>query len=83
MREGPSPTMARTATSSHNPAPASSVSCTCNSKLSSLLHTQATPPCAQAVLESAGARLVMIATLPCAAALRAKLKPATPLPITI
>ena len=32
MRAGPSPTMVRTAASSHNPAPAWSVSWTCNSK---------------------------------------------------
>src|SRR5690606_13540900 len=46
------------------------------------LMTQATPPCAKEVFESARARLVMMATEPCAAALRAKLNPAMPLPRT-
>ena len=73
--------MVRTAASSQSPAPALSVSWTCSSKLSSSLHTQATPPCAQAVLVSADARLVMMATRPCAAALRANVSPATPLPM--
>ncbi len=81
MRAGPSPTMVRTAASSHKPAPALSVSWTCSSKESSSLQTHATPPCAQAVLESAGARLVMMATRPCVAALSAKVSPATPLPM--
>ncbi len=83
MRAGPSLTMVRTAASSHSPAPASSVSSTCESTVSSLLQTHATPPCAQAVLESAGARLVTMATRPCAAAFSAKVSPATPLPMTI
>ena len=79
---GPSITIVRTAASSHRPAPASSVSCTCSSNESSSLVTQAIPPCAQAVFESAPLRFVITATEPCAAAFKAKVSPAMPLPMT-
>src|SRR5213076_1474514 len=59
-----------------------SVSRTCSSNESSLLVTQAIPPCAQAVLVSEPLRLVITATEPCFAAFNAKLRPAIPLPIT-
>src|ERR1051326_3403954 len=54
----------------------------CSSKESSVLVTQATPPCAHAVLESTPLRFVIIATRPCLAALIAKVRPAIPLPMT-
>src|SRR5882724_13621256 len=82
MRCGPSVTMVRTTRSSHRPAPASSVSRTCNSNESSSLVTQAIPPCAQAVFVSEPLRFVITATEPCFAALSAKLSPAMPLPTT-
>ena len=82
MRPGPSRTMLRTTASSHSPAPAVSVSCTCDSMLSVSSVTHAIPPCAQAVFDSAFAFFVMIATVPCFAAFSAKLSPASPLPIT-
>src|SRR5262249_21268603 len=70
-----------TAAGSQRPAPASSVSRICRSKESSLLVTQATPPCAQAVLESTPLRLVTIATRPFLAVLIANVRPAIPLPM--
>src|SRR6267378_4343152 len=82
MRSGPSVTIVRTTASSHRPAPASSVSRTCNSNESSSLVTQAIPPCAQAVFVSEPLRFVITATDPCFAAFNAKLRPAIPLPIT-
>src|ERR671936_115519 len=45
--------------------------------------TQAIPPCARAVFESAPLRFVITATVPCLAAFRAKVRPAMPLPITM
>src|SRR5205814_1610543 len=75
-------TFGRTTFPSQSPAPASSVSRTCSSNESSSLITQAIPPCANAVFESAPLRFVITATDPCFAAFKAKLSPAMPLPIT-
>ena len=82
IRSGPSLRSSRPRPRSHRPAPASSVSRTCSSNESSPLVTHAMPPCAQAVFESAPWRFVMIATRPCFAALKAKVSPAMPLPMT-
>src|SRR5438045_8925388 len=82
MRSGLSLTIVRTTSSSHRPAPASSVSRTCNSNESSSLVTQATPPWAQAVLVSAPFGFVITATDPCRDDLSAKLRAAILLPIT-
>jgi len=82
MAAGASSTMVRTAASSQSPAPASSVSATCSSKVSFLSITAAIPPWALAELEMRGSLLQRMVTLPYSAARRAKLSPATPLPIT-
>ena len=50
-RAGPSVTTSRTAGSSHSPAPATSVSSTCDAIESASLSTAATPPWAQNVLD--------------------------------
>ena len=82
IRSGPPVTTARTASSWQSPAPAARVSWIWRSNESSPLVTQATPPCAHAVFESARPLLVIRATLPFSAAFRAKLSPAMPLPMT-
>src|ERR1700722_3219369 len=74
--------MVSTAARLQRPAPARSVSSTCDSNESSTLHTLAIPPCAYAVLASSLAALVSTVTLPIAEALIAKIKPAIPPPIT-
>ena len=63
--------MVRTTDSRQSPAPASRVSRTCSSKLSSLLVTEAMPPWAQLVFESARFFLVRMATRPALATFKA------------
>ena len=64
MTDGPSPMTARTTSSAHKPAPADNVSATCRSEESSGATTLAIPPCAQLVLLSVGAFLLMTTTRP-------------------
>ena len=59
------------------------VSATCKSTESVGLVTAAMPPCAYWVFASARCFLVMIATRPCGATLRANVSPAMPLPMTM
>jgi len=72
----------RTTSSSHKPAPASRVSLTWSSKLSSLPKTAATPPCARLVAVSTSSFLVITQTLPKPATFNENDSPAMPLPIT-
>ncbi len=83
MRAGPSVTIARTTSSSHSPAPASSVSCTWSSKESSLARHARDAALRPRGVRSASSRLVTIATEPFPAALSAKVSPAMPLPMTM
>ncbi len=72
-----------TASRSDSQSPATIVSCICLSKSStSILVTDATPPCARAVFASSRVVLHISATFPFEATLRAKLMPAMPEPIT-
>ena len=84
-RAGPSATMVRTASTSHNPAPTDNVSATCNSVESDTSSTTAaTPPWAQRVAASDRLPLVTTPTSrPCSRAARtAADSPAMPLPST-
>ncbi len=75
-------TMSSTASLSHRPSPASSVSFTCKAKLSFFEKTAAIPPCAKFVFDSSASFLVTRQTLPNSLARSAKLRPAIPEPIT-
>ena len=79
---GPASTMRRTTSSWHRPAPASSVSATCRSKLSSAPITQEMPPWACAVFASSSAAFVTSSTRPWPARPIAAIAPAMPLPTT-
>jgi hypothetical protein len=76
---GPSVTRACTASGSHSPTPATSVSRACASGVSAGSSTAAMPPCAQRVEPSSTRTLVTTATdRPAARACRATHSPATP-----
>src|SRR5690554_880369 len=77
-----SPTICRTASSWHRPAPAIRVSCTWASTVSVSSSTAATPPWAQKVEPSERLPLLSTATLSRSARFRASVSPAAPLPIT-
>ena len=70
----------RAVCSSTRPAPASRVSCTCDSMLSSSPRTPTMPPCAQAVAPSSRPRLASTMTGWCAARCSAAVSPARPAP---
>src|SRR6478736_424566 len=78
----PSVTRVSTAASSHRPAPATRVSPSWRSGLSSSDKTTATPPCAYSVLDSLALSLVRTVTsAPPDASSIAERRPATPLPM--
>ena len=74
--------MKRAVCSSTSPAPASCVSCTCDSMLSSSPSTPTMPPCAQAVAPSPRSRLARTITVQCSARCSATVRPARPAPTT-
>ena len=80
---GPSVTRMRTASSSHRPAPATSVSSRCCSGVSPSPRAAAMPPCAQRV-EPSSRRALVTTTVrrPAASQRRAAVRPATPEPTT-